>query len=126
MDNFNNLRIDDVAVLPVSVRAYEELLKVELLLDEVDKVNVPILLIHGDVDQRVPVEHAEKYLSKLEAAGKPHTYVELEGADHFSNTLFYDHKLLLYQSMLNYLKNECGLEGGSAPVVSTTAAAAQS
>jgi len=95
-------------------------------LDEVDKVNVPILLIHGDVDQRVPVEHAEKYLSKLEAAGKPHTYVELEGADHFSNTLFYDHKLLLYQSMLNYLKNECGLEGGSAPVVSTTVAAAQS
>lgn len=95
-------------------------------LNEVDKVNVPILLIHGDVDQRVPVEHAEKYLSKLEAAGKPHTYVELEGADHFSNTLFYDHKLLLYQSMLNYLTNECGLEGGSAPVVSTTVAAAQS
>jgi len=27
---------------------------------------------------------------------------------------------------LNYLKNECGLEGGSAPVVSTTVAAAQS
>lgn len=95
-------------------------------LNEVDKVNVPILLIHGDVDQRVPVEHAEKYLKKLEAAGKPHTYVELKGADHFSNTLFYDHKLLLYQSMLNYLKNECGLEGGSAPVVSTTVAAAQS
>ena len=95
-------------------------------LNEVDKVNVPILLIHGDVDQRVPVEHAEKYLNKLEAAGKPHTYVELEGADHFSNTLFYDHKLLLYQSMLNYLTNECGLEGGSAPVVSTTVAAAQS
>ena len=95
-------------------------------LDEVDKVNVPILLIHGDVDQRVPVEHAEKYLSKLEAEEKPHTYVELKGADHFSNTLFYDHKLLLYQSMLNYLRDECGLQGGSAPVVSAPLAAAQS
>lgn len=38
MNNLNNLKIDDVPVLPVSVRTYEELLKVELLLDEVDKV----------------------------------------------------------------------------------------
>ena len=94
--------------------------------EEVEKVNVPILLIHGDVDQRVPVEHAEKYLNKLVAADKPHTYVELEGADHFSNTLFYDHKLLLYSSLLNYLRDECGLQGGSAPVVSAPLAAAQS
>ena len=94
-------------------------------LEEVDKVNVPILLIHGDVDQRVPVEHAEKYLKKLEAAGKPHTYVELKGADHFSNTLFYDHKLLLYKSMLDYLIDECGLEGGQPPITAPEIAAAQ-
>ena len=94
-------------------------------LEEVDKVNVPILLIHGDVDQRVPVEHAEKYLKKLEAAGKPHTYVELKGADHFSNTLFYDHKLLLYKSMLDYLIDECGLEGGLPPITAPEVAAAQ-
>ena len=92
---------------------------------EVDKVNVPILLIHGDVDQRVPVEHAEKYLKALEKAHKQHTYVELEGADHFSNTLFYDHKLLLYTSMLNYLSNECGLEGGTKPVADVVVAGAE-
>ena len=92
---------------------------------EVDKVNVPILLIHGDVDQRVPVEHAEKYLKALEKAEKQHTYVELEGADHFSNTLFYDHKLLLYTSMLNYLSKECGLEGGKKPVADVVVAGAE-
>lgn len=76
---------------------------------EVEKVNVPVLLIHGDVDQRVPVEHAEKYLDALADAGKSHSWVELKGADHFSNTLFYEHKLELYQALLGYLGNECGL-----------------
>ncbi len=94
-------------------------------LEEVDKVNVPILLIHGDVDQRVPVEHAEKYLAKLESAEKQHTYVELEGADHFSNTLFYDHKMLLYTSMLNYLGNECGLKNGLKPITPSNSLEAQ-
>lgn len=62
------------------------------------------------MDQRVPLEHAEKYVKALEDAGKDYQYVELEGADHFSNTLFYDHKIVLYQSLLAYLKNECNLE----------------
>ena len=86
-------------------------------LEEVEKVNVPILLIHGDVDQRVPLEHAEKYRDALVDAGKPHTYLELEGADHFSNTLFYHHKLELYQAMLAYLTNECGLTTSTEPQV---------
>lgn len=79
-------------------------------MNEISKINVPILMIHGSVDQRVPLEHAEKYVKALEDAGKDYQYVELEGADHFSNTLFYDHKIVLYQSLLAYLKNECNLE----------------
>lgn len=85
-------------------------------IDEVEKVNVPVLLIHGDVDQRVPVEHAEKYLKALEDANKPHSWLALEGADHFSNTLFYHHKLILYEAMLSYLRDECGLATGTATV----------
>ena len=78
-------------------------------MEEVAKVNVPLLLVHGDVDQRVPVEHAQKYLDALEEQGKEHKWLELKGADHFSNTLFYDHKLVLYEALLSYLANECGL-----------------
>jgi dienelactone hydrolase len=80
-------------------------------IEEVEKVNVPILLIHGDVDQRVPPAHVHKYLSKLEKYHKPHKYVELEGADHFSNTLFYDHQITLYTSIIDYLRNDCGPGG---------------
>ena len=78
---------------------------------EVEKVNVPILLIHGDVDQRVPPVHVRKYLKDLEKYNKPHKYVELKGADHFSNTLFYDHQITLYRSMIEFLKNDCGPGG---------------
>jgi len=78
---------------------------------ETEKVNVPILLVHGDVDQRVPPAHARKYLKKLDKFNKSHQYLELEGADHFSNTLFYHHQIKLYESMIAYLEKDCG-EGG--------------
>jgi hypothetical protein len=37
--------------------------------------------------------------------------VELKGADHFSNTLFYDHQITLYTAMIDFLKNDCGPGG---------------
>ncbi|RZV38439.1 MAG: S9 family peptidase [Chromatiales bacterium] len=80
-------------------------------LEEVGDVNVPMLIIHGDVDQRVPPDHAKKYLKALDKVGKPYKYVELEGADHFSSTLFYRHQIKLYSSMLDFLQNDCGPGG---------------
>jgi len=78
---------------------------------EVEKVNVPILIIHGSVDQRVPPAHARKYTALLDKYGKDYKFVELDGADHFYNTLFYDHQIKLYQSLISFLKNDCGPGG---------------
>lgn len=80
-------------------------------LEEAEKVNVPMLLIHGDVDQRVPPDHAKKYRKLLDKYNKNYKYLELEGADHFSNTLFYEHQSALYESMIDFLANDCG-QGG--------------
>lgn len=80
-------------------------------INEVAKVNVPILLIHGDVDQRVPVTHSNRYRKELDKHGKTYKYVELEGADHFYNTLFYKHQIELYESMIDFLQNDCGQMG---------------
>ncbi|WP_343847693.1 alpha/beta hydrolase family protein, partial [Bowmanella denitrificans] len=44
-------------------------------LDLVEKVNVPLLVIHGDIDQRVPVEHSRLFVEKLKKLGKDHKYV---------------------------------------------------
>jgi dipeptidyl aminopeptidase/acylaminoacyl peptidase len=78
---------------------------------EVSKVNVPMLIVHGSVDQRVPIAHARRYLDALDRADKPYRYVELDGADHFSDTLFFDHQLTLYQALTGYLRDDCGPGG---------------
>ncbi len=80
-------------------------------IDEVAKVNVPILLIHGDVDQRVPITHSDRYRKELNKHGKNYKYLQLDGADHFSSTLFYHHQKALYETLLDYLKNDCGPGG---------------
>ena len=72
---------------------------------------MPILLVHGSVDQRVRPRQANMYLAELKKAGKPYKYVELEGADHFYDTLFYEHQIKLYESIIDFLKNDCGPGG---------------
>jgi len=80
-------------------------------IEEAANVNVPMLVIHGSVDQRVPVSHSKKYVDELEKYGKDFEYIELEDADHFSNTLYYDHKMQAYPRMMSFLENDCGPGG---------------
>ena len=74
---------------------------------EVAKVNVPMLIVHGDVDQRTPPRAARTYIEALQENGKNFKSLWLEGADHFSNTLFYHHKLKFYGALTDYLENDC-------------------
>jgi dienelactone hydrolase len=43
---------------------------------------IPLLLVHGKEDQRVPVEHSRKMYAELQKAGKPVQYVEQPKGDH--------------------------------------------
>lgn len=80
-------------------------------LKEAGKVNVPMLLIHGDVDQRVPPDHLKKYLRELDEHDKDYRHVWLEGADHFYSTLFFEHQITLFENLIGFLENECGPGG---------------
>ena len=80
-------------------------------IEEVAKVNVPLLLIHGDVDQRVPFNHYNKYTAELNENSIPYQTLVLKGADHFSNTLTYDHKSDFYTKLVDYLNTDCGPNG---------------
>ncbi len=76
-------------------------------IEHVDKVNIPIFVIHGDIDQRVNIYHSRAFVKKLKEFNKDYKYTELKGADHFSNTLFYDHKKIFYSELIDWLDNKC-------------------
>jgi dipeptidyl aminopeptidase/acylaminoacyl peptidase len=48
-----------------------------------DRVQIPILLIHGTDDTVVPINQSRVMRDRLQAAGKTVRYVELQGDDHW-------------------------------------------
>lgn len=46
-------------------------------------LGVPQLIMHGDQDQRVPVEHSRDYVAAARAEGDEVTYEEIANTDHF-------------------------------------------
>lgn len=79
-------------------------------LNHVDSVDVPILVIHGDIDERVPVDESRKFVRELEKHNKFHKYIELEGANHFFGTIFYRHWMEMFPEMIDWLDNTCELK----------------
>ena len=78
---------------------------------EVAKINIPLFVIHGDNDQRVPIDHSRKLIKKLEDLGVEHKYLEIKGIDHFSDTMNESHLQEFYSALLDYLANDCGPDG---------------
>jgi len=61
------------AATPESAEAGEILEKIR---------HIPILVLHGDNDQTVPVNLARDWVKMMEGLGTQHVYVEVEGGDH--------------------------------------------
>ena len=47
------------------------------------KITVPVLLIHGDLDTNVGIEHSEKMAAALSKEGKTVEFVRYKGLDHY-------------------------------------------
>lgn len=80
-----------------------------------EDVRMPLLIIHGEVDQRVPQYQSQYMINALERNNVPHRYVELPDADHFSSTLDFDNQLTLYTELTSWLANECGMPTAQNP-----------
>ena len=76
---------------------------------QMEKVNVPVLLVHGDRDLIVPIRHSDLFARELERLGKPYKYVKLVDAAHTVDTLDFQHSMDFYRAMLDFLANDCGL-----------------
>lgn len=64
-------------------------------------VKAPILLIHGELDQVVPIKQSEIMASALKAAGKPYEFVRLADENH--NISFASTRLKTLQAMEAFL-----------------------
>ncbi|MCE2390652.1 MAG: S9 family peptidase [Proteobacteria bacterium] len=80
----------------------------------VDRVNVPVLLVHGDRDLIVDIKHSDLFAAELKKHGKPYRYVRLIDAAHTVDTLGYEHLMEFYPAMLDFLADDCGFRTGSA------------
>ena len=82
-------------------------------INEVDKVNIPMLLIHPKHDRRVMFYHYQDYTAALKKAGKMDMVktLVLDKADHFLYTHRYDHNKTYYSAILDYLQKDCGPGG---------------
>ncbi|GGD01628.1 alpha/beta hydrolase family protein [Aquisalinus flavus] len=79
-------------------------------LDLVSSVDVPVLVIHGTEDERVPISHSDKFVAALKREGKEHKYIKLDGANHFFGTIYYRHWMEMFPAMIDWLDNTCGLK----------------
>jgi dipeptidyl aminopeptidase/acylaminoacyl peptidase len=79
-------------------------------IEHAEKITMPLFIVHGDIDRIVPVSQSRLMVEKLKSLDKPFKYLELEGADHRSNQLYYRHKLAFYTSLIDWLDNSCFTE----------------
>ena len=73
-----------------------------------DEVNIPVLLVHGDRDLIVPIRHSDLFALELERRGKPFRYEKLIDAAHTVDTLGFDHNMQFYTALFDFLENDCG------------------
>ena len=48
----------------------------------VDNIDVPLLVVHGELDTNVPIGEAQQIVAALRALGRPVEYLELVGEGH--------------------------------------------
>ncbi|GAB2931968.1 alpha/beta hydrolase family protein [Rheinheimera gaetbuli] len=79
-----------------------DLLKQRSPVNHVDKIQVPVLLVHGTKDRSVPVKQSVAMYKALKSENKDVQYIELEDGDHYLSTN--SHRLQTFQAMDRFLK----------------------
>ncbi|KUM54926.1 alpha/beta hydrolase family protein [Rheinheimera sp. EpRS3] len=84
-----------------------DLLEQRSPLTHADKVQVPVLLIHGTKDRSVPVKQSTAMFRALKNKKKSVEYIELEDGDHYLSTN--SHRLETFKAMDRFLKSHLQL-----------------
>lgn len=71
----------------------------------VDKIQVPLLIVHGSKDVRVPIVHANNLRRALDQAGKPYQWLVKEDGHGFYQLA---NRVALYDTMLAFFNQHLG------------------
>lgn len=74
-----------------------------------NKVNIPILLYHGDYDVRVPLFHSRDFYNSIKKDSPESKLIVLKQMGHQSNKWLPEHKATVLTEMEDFLKNTCGM-----------------
>lgn len=72
------------------------------------RINAPVLLIHGALDESVPISQSDQMRQALQAAGKPVRYVAFPEADHYWDDWSAADRLTLYRETETFLAQHIG------------------
>ena len=97
---FMNGRLASARVQPGKSRDENSPLK------QVDKIAMPLLLTHGDVDLSVMIEQGTEFVAALEKAGKPYRYIQQANGDHHLS--LQKHRLEFFSAMDEFLGEHLG------------------
>ncbi|MCR9261881.1 MAG: S9 family peptidase [Pseudomonadaceae bacterium] len=75
-------------------------------IENVEKIQVPLLLVHGDVDRSVMIEQSRNLVDKLVEADIEHQYIEQPNGDHFLS--LQAHRLEYLQALEQFLAKHMG------------------
>ncbi len=75
-------------------------------LDMTNKVNVPMLVIHGDYDATVPVGHSRRFVDGLKEAGVDYQYVEIKDMGHSPH--LFEQNMQWYPQLFKFFDTKCG------------------
>ena len=86
---------------------------------QVKAIGIPLLIVHGDVDERVPISHSRSLVTALKKSKKPHTYIELANGDHHLSLK--SHRKTFLAALQTFLADHIGESSSSADVVTSGA-----
>jgi len=70
------------------------------------EINIPVLLMHGDKDSTVDIEHSERMAKALKKAKKDYRFIILEGEGH--GVVEEKHRFIYFRNLENFLAKYLG------------------
>jgi dipeptidyl aminopeptidase/acylaminoacyl peptidase len=75
---------------------------------QAERIQAPVLLVHGSADRVVPVQHSRSMAAALQRARKPVRYVEQDGGNHHLGS--HRHRLAFFRLLAGFLGEHLGLQ----------------